>query len=50
MNILEYAITSVILFKLETMEIIAEYQGKVTPDMFSDIVFNAGHEYGNCIG
>ena len=30
------------IFKLETMEVIAEYQGKVTPDMFSDMVFN-GH-------
>ena len=37
------------IFKLETMEIIAEYQGKVTPDLFSDIVFNAGREYGNAM-
>jgi len=37
------------IFKLETMEIIAEYQGKVTPDMFSEIVFNAGHEYADCL-
>jgi len=37
------------IFKLETMEIIGEYQGKVTPDIFSDIVFNAGKEYGNCM-
>jgi hypothetical protein len=31
------------------MEIIAEYQGKVTPDLFSEIVFNAGREYGNAM-
>jgi hypothetical protein len=37
------------IFKLETMEIIAEYQGKVTPDLFSEIVFNAGREYGNAM-
>ena len=37
------------IFKLETMEIIAEYQGKVTPDMFSEIVYNAGREYGECM-
>ena len=37
------------IFKLETMEIIGEYQGKVTPDAFSDIVYNAGKEYGNCM-
>jgi hypothetical protein len=37
------------IFKLETMEIIAEYQGKVTPDLFSDIVYNAGREYGNAM-
>jgi hypothetical protein len=37
------------IFKLETMEIIAEYQGKVTPDMFSEIVLSAGKEYGNCM-
>jgi hypothetical protein len=37
------------IFKLETMEIIAEYQGKVTPDLFSDIIYNAGREYGNAM-
>ena len=31
------------------MEIIAEYQGKVTPDLFSEIVCNAGREYGNAM-
>jgi len=37
------------IFKLDTMEIIAEYQGKVTPDIFSQIIADAGREYGNCM-
>ena len=37
------------IFKLETMEIIAEYQGKVTPDLFSEIAYGAGKEYGDCM-
>jgi len=37
------------VFKLETAEIVAEYQGKVTPDVFSNILFDAGKEYGNCL-
>ena len=37
------------IFKLETMEIIAEYQGKVTPDLFTNIVYDAGREYGNAM-
>ena len=37
------------IIKLETMEIVAEYQGKVTPDLFSDIVYSAGREYGNAM-
>ena len=35
------------VFKLETMEIIAEYRGKVTPDIFSRVLFDIGQEYGN---
>ena len=35
--------------KLDTMEVIAEYQGKVTPDVFSEILYNAGREYGSCM-
>ena len=35
------------VFKLETMELIAEYQGKVTPDVFSRVLFDVGQEYGN---
>jgi hypothetical protein len=37
------------IIKLDSMEIIAEYQGKVTPDIFSELLFNAGVEYGNCM-
>lgn len=37
------------VMKLETMEIVAEYQGKVTPDIFSRVLFDAGREYGNCM-
>ena len=35
------------VFKLETMELVAEYQGKVTPDIFSRVLFDVGQEYGN---
>ena len=31
------------------MEIVAEYQGKPTLDHYSDILFDAGREYGNCL-
>ena len=31
------------------MEIVAEYQSRVTPDMFSQILYNAGREYNNCM-
>tara|TARA_R110002020_G_scaffold178880_2_gene371919 strand:- start:1575 stop:3161 length:1587 start_codon:yes stop_codon:yes gene_type:complete len=37
------------VFNLDTMEIIAEYQGKVTPDVFSQILADAGKEYGDCL-
>jgi hypothetical protein len=37
------------VFKLETMEIIAEYQGKVTPDIFSRVLSDIGHEYGEAL-
>ena len=43
----DYSVFHVV--KLNTMEIIAEYQGKVTPDIFSDVLFSAGKEYGNCM-
>lgn len=31
------------------MTVIAEYQGKPDLDMFADILFAAGREYGNCL-
>ena len=37
------------IFKIETMEIIADYQGKATPDIFANLIENAGKEYGNCM-
>jgi hypothetical protein len=37
------------IFKLDTMEIIAEYQGKVAPDVFAQIIADAGKEYGDCL-
>ena len=35
------------VFNMDTMEIVAEYQGKVTPDIFSRVLFDIGQEYGN---
>ena len=37
------------IFKLETMEIICEYKGKVTPDMFSEIIYTSGNEYNKAM-
>jgi hypothetical protein len=37
------------ILKLETMEIIAEYQGKPNLDMYSQMLYSAGTEYGNCL-
>jgi len=37
------------VFNLSTMEIVAEYQGKVTPDVFSQVLIDAGREYNNCM-
>ena len=39
----------IIVFKLETMEIVAEYQGKVTPDIFANVLNDLGREYDNCL-
>ena len=35
------------IFKIETMEVVAEYQGKITPDMFSRVLMDIGKEYQN---
>jgi hypothetical protein len=37
------------IFKIETMEIVGEYQGKVTPDMFARMLLDVGKQYGNCM-
>jgi len=35
------------VIKLETLEVIGEYQGKVTPDMFAGMLNQVGREFGN---
>jgi hypothetical protein len=35
--------------KIETNEIVGEYQGKLTPDIFSGILYDAGKEYGDAM-
>jgi hypothetical protein len=37
------------VIKLDTMEIIAEYQGKPSLDMYAKILYDAGVEYGSCL-
>ena len=37
------------IIKLETMEVVAEYQGKPSLDMYSNILFQTGQEYGKCL-
>ena len=43
----DYSVFHVI--KLSNMEIVAEYRGKITPDLFSKVLFDAGREYGFCM-
>jgi len=43
----DYSVFHVI--KLETMEVIAEYQGKPAPDVYASMLYSAGKEYGNCL-
>jgi len=38
-----------LIFKMETSEIVAEYQGKPTPDIFANLVDQTGKEYGECM-
>ena len=35
------------IFELATMEVVAEYVGKPTPDDFAEILYNVAGEYGN---
>jgi len=37
------------IIKLETLEIIGEYQGKATPDMFANMLNQVGSEFGNAM-
>ena len=37
------------LMKLETMEIVGEYQGKPNTDMFANFLCEVGKEYGGCM-
>ena len=37
------------IFKLETMEIICEYKGKPTPDIFAEIIYSTGLQYNNAM-
>ncbi len=38
-----------LVFKLETMELVAEYQGKITPDIFSRVLADISKEYGDAL-
>jgi len=37
------------VFKLNTLEVVAEYIGKPNPDDYADILLSAAKEYGNCM-
>tara|TARA_Y100000310_G_scaffold271883_1_gene286590 strand:- start:3362 stop:4945 length:1584 start_codon:yes stop_codon:yes gene_type:complete len=37
------------ILKLETLEIIGEYQGKLTPDLFANMLNQVGREFGNAM-
>jgi len=43
----DYSVFNIV--KLETMEVVAEYQGKPNLDMYANVLFQAGKEYGNCL-
>ena len=38
-----------LIFKVDTNEVVAEYQGKAAIDLFSNILFQTGAEYGNSL-
>ena len=38
-----------LVFKLETMEVVAEYQGKPNLEQFASVLDSTGREYGNCL-
>ena len=37
------------ILELETLEIVGEYQGKPSPDLFANMLNQVGREYGNCM-
>ena len=37
------------IIKIETLEVIGEYQGKATPDMFANMLNQVGREFGNAM-
>jgi hypothetical protein len=37
------------VLRIDTMTVVAEYQGKPDLDMYSNILFSAGTEYGTCL-
>jgi hypothetical protein len=37
------------VFEVETMRQVAEYQGKITPDMFAPLLFSIGSEYNDAL-
>ena len=43
----DYSVCHVL--KLETMEIVAEYQGKTTPDIFARVLVDVANEYGQAL-
>jgi hypothetical protein len=43
----DYSVFHVI--RLDTMAVVAEYQGKPNLDLYSNILYDAGREYGNCL-
>tara|TARA_R110002110_G_scaffold4945_4_gene24981 strand:+ start:6707 stop:8293 length:1587 start_codon:yes stop_codon:yes gene_type:complete len=43
----DYSVFHVV--KLNTMEVVAEYQGKPTLDMFATLLHSTGYEYGQCM-
>tara|TARA_R100001015_G_C4634218_1_gene200305 strand:- start:3874 stop:5463 length:1590 start_codon:yes stop_codon:yes gene_type:complete len=37
------------ILNLDTMEVVAEYQGKPSLDMYANVLLQSGKEYGNCL-
>ena len=37
------------IVEIDSLDVVAEYQGKLSVDMYSRLLFDAGKEYGNCL-